>query len=139
MRVDLIFGRNTPKQFHFHFIRSLSRCQTGTVCQPKKMGIDRHGGLPKGHIEHHVGRFAPYTGQGLQRLARARYRAAMLIHQDLTRLHQMLGFGAKQPDGLDVALQIFQPQGQYFLRRVGYWEEPTRGFVDAHIRGLGRQ
>ncbi len=139
VRVHQIGRRDALQQLVLDFQRRFARRQTGAIGEPEEMGIDRHGGFTKGDVEHHVGGFAADAGQGLQCLTCAGHHAAMLLNQDLAGLQQMSGFGAKQANGLDVALQAFLPQRQYFLRCVGHREEPVRGLVDADVGGLSRQ
>ncbi len=137
--VDGVFRRHALEQLLFHFQRCFSGGQTGAVADAEDVRVHRHGRLTKTDIEHHIGRLAAHAGQGFQRFARAGYFTVELLHQNAAGLHQVLGLAAVQANGLDVALQSFQPQVQNGLRGVGNRKEFARGFVHPHVRGLGRQ
>ena len=137
--VQHVRGRDALEQLLLYFQRRLAGGQTCAVAQAKDVRVHRHGGLAKGHIEHHVGGFAAHAGQGLQRLARAGHFAAVLLDQDAAGFQQVLGLALVQADGLDVLAQAFQPQVEDLLRGVGHRVELARGLVDAHIGGLGGQ
>ena len=98
-------GRGHPlQQFLFHFQWRLARGQAGAVADAEDVRVHRHGGLAKGHVEHHVGGLAAHTGQCFQGFAGARHLAAVLLYQDAASLQQVAGLGAVQADGFDVLL-----------------------------------
>jgi hypothetical protein len=78
-------------------------------CDAEDVRVHRHRRLAEGDVQHHVGGLAAHAGQGLQRLARARHLAAVLLDQDAAGLQQVLRLAAVQADGADVALQPFRP------------------------------
>ena len=71
------------------------------------VGVHRHGRLAKGHVEHHVGRFAAHAGQLFQFFARAGHHAAVPLHQNAASLQQVPGLAFVEANRLDVALQPF--------------------------------
>ena len=53
----------------------------GAIAESEDVGVDRHGCLAEGHVQHDVRRLAADTGKRLQRLASARNLAAMTLDQ----------------------------------------------------------
>jgi hypothetical protein len=100
-----VFDRNAFEQFEFYIQRCFTRGQAGTVAKSKQVCVYGHGGLAKGHIQHHIGGFSAYAGQCLKCVARARHLATMQVNQHLARLHQMARFAAVQANGFDVTLK----------------------------------
>ena len=139
VRVDQVLGGHALHQLQLHRQRVLARRQAGAVADAEDVRVDRHRRLAERHIEHHVGGLAAHAGQGLQRLARARHLAAMLLDEDAAGLDQVLRLGAEQADGADLFGDRIEPEGQHLLRAVGGREEPARGLVHAHVGGLCRQ
>ena len=137
MGVHQVLGRDALEQLELDRQGRLAGRQARAVAQAKQMGVYRHGGLAESHIEHHIGGFSTHTGQRLQRFAGARHRAAMLLHQDVAGLQQVARFAAVQAYGFDLRLQARQTQLDDFLRRVGHRKQAARGFVHAHVGGLG--
>ena len=79
MRVQLEFVGHELQQLLFYSQHIAPGRDAGAVGNPEYMRIDRDGWLGKRDIEHHVGGFAADAGQRLQRFARLRYGAAMVL------------------------------------------------------------
>jgi hypothetical protein len=77
-----------------------ARRQTGSVAQPEDVRVDGHGGLTKGHVQHHIGCFAAYAWQSLQGFARAGYLTAMLFNEYLACFQEVAGLVAVKANGL---------------------------------------
>ena len=54
----------------------------------------------------------------------------MLLNEDLTGGNDVLGFGAKQPDGFNVTSDAMNAQIKHFLWRAMFLEKFTCGDVD---------
>src|SRR5262245_50718554 len=139
MGVELVFRRHHLVELHLDLERRLAGGHAGAVSHAENVGIDRNGRLAEGNIEHHVGGLAPDPGQRLQRLARARDRAAVLADELSRQGDHVLRLGTVEADGLDQALHALLPERRHLLRRVGGREPRGRGFVDAGIGRLRRQ
>jgi 2-aminoadipate transaminase len=101
--------------------------------------VYRHGGLPKGAIEHHIRCFSANAGQGFQLLARLGHLPVVTVNQQLAGLQQVFGFAAVQANGLNEWLQTVLTQFQHGLWCVGCRKQLGSGLVDAHVSGLRRQ
>ena len=137
--IHTVSGRHSLQQRHFHRQGRFARGQARPVADPKDVRVNRHRGLAKGAVEHHIGRFAPHAGQRLQRFACARHLAVVLCDQDFAGLQQVAGLAVVEADGLDVRLDAVQPQVQHGLWVAGGGKQPARGLVHAHVGGLSRQ
>ena len=94
------------------FIDIFAGRKAGTVGNPKNMRVHGNRGLTKRCVEYHIGGLAADAGQGLQLGAGLWHGTLVQIEQFATGLNDMLGFGAKQADGLDIANQAFLAQIQ---------------------------
>ena len=54
---------HTLQEFLLDIERCPPRCQSGTVCDPKNVGVDCDGGFAEGRVEDDIGRFAAHAGQ----------------------------------------------------------------------------
>ncbi len=124
-RLDL--GRRVPDR------------QAGAVGDAKDMRVDRQGRFAEGDVQHHVRRLPADAGQGLERLARLRHLAAMLLDQDAAGGEQVLRLAAEEADRLDRLLERRQAEGEHLLRRRCDREQPARRLVDAAVGRLGRE
>ena len=97
VRVHGIGRGHALHELHLHGQRRLARCQARAVAHAEDVRVHGHGGLAKGHVEHHVGGLASHAGQGFQLLARARHLAAVALDQDLAGLHQVFGLLRYRP------------------------------------------
>src|SRR5690554_4565899 len=109
-------------EFLFHFEDVLAGGDAGPVGDAKNMRIHRHGELAESGVEYHVGGLAAYAGQGFKFGAGAWYFTGVLLDQDATGFHQVLGLGVVKADGLDVFLERIETKIKNGLRRVGYRE-----------------
>ena len=80
------------KQAFFNFKYVFSGGNSSAVADPENMRIDRHGGLSKCGIEHHVGGFSTHTRQSFKCFPVRRYLAIVLVSQNFGCLHKVLGF-----------------------------------------------
>ena len=75
MGVQHEFGRDHLLEPEFDLERSIAGREPGAVADAKHVGIDRHGVLAKGHVEHDIGGLAAGAGQRLDLGAGARHLA----------------------------------------------------------------
>src|SRR5471030_2442695 len=64
--VKFELGGNHFQQFIFHVLYGLSGSKAGAVTDAVDVGVDGNGGPAEGGVEHHVGGFAAYAGQGFE-------------------------------------------------------------------------
>lgn len=112
---------------------------TGPVAQPEDMGIDRHGMLTPGDIAHHIGCFAPDTGQCFECFLIVGYDPAMFFNKDLGCGHDILGLAAIKPDGLDVLDQGLFAKVEHILRGFDDLKQLFGRLVHPDIGGLRRK
>ena len=88
------FGRDPLEQPILHLPRGLSRRQAGAVTQPEDVGVDRHGALTEGNVQHHVRGLAPDPRQSFQRRrgppAPGRRAVLQLARQSCTTLRALV-------------------------------------------------
>jgi hypothetical protein len=90
----------------------LARRQAGAVGDPKDVGIDGHGRLAEGGVEHHIGGLAPNPGQGFELGTMSGTSPLCFSIRIPTGRDDVLGLAVEQADGLDVLLQAVLAQGQ---------------------------
>ena len=139
MRVKLEFGGDIVFNGAFHHIDIAARRNACAVSKPKNMGINRLGGLLPPHVQNDIGGFAPHTRKGLKGGTTGRNDPIILLDQNSAHLDDILGFVAKQPDGLDMLDQTLFAQIKHFLRRIGDFEQFCRGLIHARICRLRRE
>ena len=61
--IDEVLSRDALHQLHLHRQRCFARGQARAVAHAKDVCVHRHGGLPKGHIQHHIRCFAAHARQ----------------------------------------------------------------------------
>src|SRR6476620_516006 len=66
-------------ELHLDLERCLARCHAGPVAHAEGVGVDGNRRLTEGNVEYDVRGLAADAGQRLQRLARARDLAGMLL------------------------------------------------------------
>ena len=108
------FRRDYLLQPQFDLERRVARRQSGAVADAEHMGIDRHGVLAKGHVEHDIGGLAPDAGQRLHLGAGARHLAAEFGDQLFRQRDDVPGLVAIEPDGLDVLAHFLFAELQHF-------------------------
>ena len=80
MGMAFVFRRHDAVELGLNLERRLAGRHAGPIADAKDVSIDGNGRLTEGDVEHHIGRLAADAGQRLQRLARARHLAAMILH-----------------------------------------------------------
>lgn len=121
----------------FHVIGAFARRQSGSVADPKDMGVHSDGRVTESLIEHHIGGFAAHTGQTHQRVSGLGYFAVKLLQDHAGQGNDILRFVAEQADSLDMLSHLVLAQSQHFLRCIGQPEQCIGGLVDSYIGGLG--
>ena len=139
MRIAQPFGRDPLEQPILHLPRRLSRRQAGAIAHPEDVGIDRHGALTEGDVQHHVRGLAANPGQSFQRSPVPRHLAAVLLLQRACQSHDVACLGLPQPDRADVRCHAIHAEIDHRLRGRRYAEQGGRRLVDRQIRRLGRQ
>ena len=126
-------------ELHLDLERCLARCHAGPVAHAEDVGVDGNRRLTEGNVEHDVRGLAADAGQRLQRLARARDLAGMLLDQLLRQGHDVLRLGAKETDGLHQLPHALLAQCRHLLRGVGRRKQRGRGLVDPGVGRLRRE
>ncbi len=139
VRVEQVGRRHAPQQPLLDRQRRAPRRQPAAVGDAKDMRVDGDRRLAESDVEDDVGGFAADPGQGLERLAGARHRAAMLLDEQAAGLDQVACLVAVQPERADVPGDAVGAEGEHLVRRVGDRKQPARGQVDAAVGGLRRQ
>src|SRR3954451_16124813 len=126
-------------ELHLDLKRCLARCHAGPVAHAEDVGVDGNRRLTEGNVEYDVRGLAADAGQRLQRLARARDLAGMLLHQLLRQGHDVLRLGAKETDGLHQLPHALLAQCRHLLRGVGRRKQRGCGLVDPGVGRLRRE
>src|SRR4051812_9129062 len=132
-----VLGRRELQKLVFYGNDVFSGSETGPVCDPEDVGIDRHRRLAERGVQHHVRGLAADAGQALERIAAARHLAAVLFQQDFGERDQVLRLGTEQADRLNVVLELGNAEVDDLLRRSR--EELARGEVHRLVGRLRRQ
>lgn len=113
--------------------------QPEAFADAEDMRIDRHGGLVPDDGTYDVRRFASYALERLQLLYRIGYFAVIDLRQARSHLNEMLGFGARVTDGLDVFEDLIAGRcGEGFRRGVG-GKKSRRDHVHPFVGALRRE
>ena len=134
-----VLRRDAFEQFQLNFQRSFARREPCAIAHPEYVCVDRHGGLAKGNIQHHVGGFAAHSRQLLQGFSGLRHLSTVVSDQDFTRFDQVGSFAFVQTNGAYVGFKPFLAQLQHGIWGVCHREQQAGGFVHAHVCGLRRQ
>src|SRR5829696_5708638 len=106
MRVALVFVRYHRVELFLDLKWCLAGGEPGAIADAENVRVDCNGRLAEGDVENDIGGLAPYTGQRLQRFARRRHLAAMLLDQLLRQRDDILGLSAVEADSLDVVAHL---------------------------------
>lgn len=109
--IEQVLARHELQQFLLHLQNVLSRCYAGAVGDAEDMRVHRHGQLPEGGVEHHVGGLAANPGQGFEVLAVVGDLAAVLFDEDAAGFDDVLRLAVVEADGLDVLRQPLDAEG----------------------------
>ena len=139
MGVLLVVVGHDLVELLLHVERRLAGRKPGAVADPEDVGVDRDGRLAERDVEHDIGGLAADAGQLLQRLARGRHLAAVIVDQLLRERDDVLGLGVEQADGLDEVAHLGLAELHHLLRCVGSGEQRGGRLVDTGVGGLRRQ
>jgi hypothetical protein len=84
---------------------SLPGATPGAIADSKHVRVHGDGELAERDVQHDVRGLAAHAGKRLQRLARARHFAAVLVEQDLRERDDVLRLAAIEADRADVLLE----------------------------------
>ena len=101
------------------------------------MGVDGNRWMAKSDIQDDAGGFAADARQGFESLGGLRHFAGVQIHQHFASRNNVFGFGAVEPDALDVMFEAGYAERVYRLRRAGVAIEFARCQIDTFVGRLG--
>ena len=145
MKDEPVMGRaehflgDTADQLILHGTDRFAGSKARTVAETENMGIYSHGWLVKGDVEHDIGRFPAYAGQGFQRFTGVGNLPVMLFQKLLAEQGDIMGFGAPEPYGADMPGNAVLAQCGHAGGVGGFFIQGTGGLVDRDIRCLCRK
>ena len=131
--------RHQPVELGLDDLDGLAGSEAGAVADSEGVRIHRERFFAKGSVEHDIGGLAADPGKRLQRLARARDFAVVLIDERLAEQDDILRLGVEQPDRLDRLAKLLLAEFDHLFRRSDPREQRAAGDVYTDVGGLRGQ